>query len=196
MQFRTECWRLHANTLPRVWRHCGGCGEAVVYECSERFRVNAQKKVIDVWLIYKCARCHATWNYPIVSRRSVSEVSSELRYAFEQNDPCIARKYAFDTNALSRPCHRIELGESVEVVRTRLHVDSQIGDRIYIDIDYPCNWRLDRLLSRELRVSRAQLCMWDEAGRIKVHPETRRRLRTRIESSLDVVFVGLDALGA
>jgi hypothetical protein len=50
-------------------------------------------------------------------------------------------------------------------------------------------------LSRELRVSRGQLSVWDEAGQIKVYPETRKRLRTRIRSSLEVVLVGLNALG-
>ena len=195
MRFRTERWRVHANTLPRVWRHCSGCGETGAYECSENFRVNAQKKIIDVWLIYKCSTCDATWNYPIVSRRAVSDISCELRYSFEQNDACLARKYAFDTNALRRYSNRIEFGEAVEVVRTRMHVDNEIGDRIQIEVDHACHWRLDKLLSRQLHVSRGQLAAWGEAGKIEVRPQTRKSLSMRIQSSLEVVLVGLNALG-
>jgi hypothetical protein len=57
---------------------CASCSTARAFVCSERFRVNAQKKSLDVWLNYRCECCEDVWKFPLLERRSVSELGPAL----------------------------------------------------------------------------------------------------------------------
>lgn len=68
--------------------------------CSGDFRVNANAKLLDVWLIYKCGRCGATWNLPVYSRVRAASLPVGLLEKFTQNDPVLCERYAFDKGLL------------------------------------------------------------------------------------------------
>lgn len=38
------------------------------FVCLEKFRINSQKSLSDVWLVYKSKKNNATWNMTILSR--------------------------------------------------------------------------------------------------------------------------------
>ncbi|MED1874141.1 DUF1062 domain-containing protein [Brevibacillus borstelensis] len=40
---------------PPAIKYCKKCGKKTEYVCSGLFRVNAQCKYLDIWLIYKCS---------------------------------------------------------------------------------------------------------------------------------------------
>ena len=61
-------WKIECAGLPTAERHCKKCGAWRAFECSGCFRVNAQKRMLDVWLIYKCPECDDTWNMTVLSR--------------------------------------------------------------------------------------------------------------------------------
>ena len=63
-------WKIEPLGLPLVLRHCKKCGKTAEFICSGQFRVNAQRKYLDIWLIYKCAKCDTTWNAAVYSRVS------------------------------------------------------------------------------------------------------------------------------
>lgn len=86
----------------RVRRHCKKCGGKREFVSSGLFRVNANKRKLDVWLVYRCARCGASWNLPIYERVSVGRLSPEEREGFAQNDAALARQYAMDAALLAR----------------------------------------------------------------------------------------------
>ena len=48
-------WDIRYCDLPAVLRYCKKCRKKSEYICSGEFRVNAQQKVLDILLIYKCA---------------------------------------------------------------------------------------------------------------------------------------------
>ncbi len=52
-------WRVTPLQPPLVRRHCSRCAAARAFACSLKFRTNAQKKRLDVWLIYRCSACAA-----------------------------------------------------------------------------------------------------------------------------------------
>lgn len=57
--------------------------------------MNAQKRNIDVWLIYKCAACDSTYNLTILSRTKPERIEKELFVKFSENDEDLSRRYAF-----------------------------------------------------------------------------------------------------
>lgn len=59
--------------------------------------MNAQKRNLDVWLIYRCAACDSTYNLTILSRTKPELIEKELFRKFSENDEELARKYAFSS---------------------------------------------------------------------------------------------------
>ena len=47
---------------------CGRCGKKQTFVTTGKFRVNANKNKVDIWLIYQCARCRHTLNIPVYER--------------------------------------------------------------------------------------------------------------------------------
>ena len=70
-----------------IVRGCAGCGGKSTYRCADRFRVNANGKRLDVWLIYRCERCKHTYNLPVYSRVLRDALSAEEYRALLANDP-------------------------------------------------------------------------------------------------------------
>ena len=91
-----ERWEIHQDGVPALRRFCPGCGCERPFVSSGKFRMNANGRRLDVWLIYKCPACGTTWNMEVVARTPVSELSPGRLRAYESNDPAAARAYACD----------------------------------------------------------------------------------------------------
>ncbi len=174
MASSSERWRIRPLGLPRPWRYCASCASARAFVCSERFRVNAQKKSLDVWLKYRCESCDDVWKFPLYERRSVSDLGAAVE-AFARHDPAAVWKYAFDIARLRPHVIRIDTDVRVEVERTSIACESvQAGNvSITFDVPFPCDMRLDRLLATQLGISRSSL-------ERRVVPEHRAALRKRV----------------
>lgn len=83
-----------------ILRRCGGCGKKMAFVCSGKFRVNANGRRLDVWLIYRCERCGRTLNVPIYERVPPERLSPEIYEGFLENDRELAMEYAGDRGFL------------------------------------------------------------------------------------------------
>lgn len=97
---KTIQWRVGATSAPAALRPCGACGAEARFESTGRFRVNAQKKRLDVWLIYRCAACGSVWNCAVVSRGRPGGVGRERLERFMGNDLGLALECALDAGLL------------------------------------------------------------------------------------------------
>ena len=87
-------WEIKATNTPLLIKKCSRCNHDRFYS-SEKFRVNAQKKNIDVWLIYRCQSCDCTTNMTIFSRVKTGAIDKSLYLQLSENDPKMAWTYAF-----------------------------------------------------------------------------------------------------
>lgn len=172
-------WRVAPLHPPRPRRHCASCNATTSFVCSGRFRTNAQKKLMDVWLIYRCGACDATWNMPVVERRPVTRIPPEDLHSFLQNDPTAATQHAFDLSRLARHSDRIDHDTTMTVER-RI-VSGEAADaasvEVRIALSRPCRPRLDLLLAHELNVTRSRLLNAYEAGALELAPVTPKAMR-------------------
>ncbi len=83
-----------------IIRRCGGCGKKKSFVCSGKFRVNANGRRLDVWLIYRCEKCGRTLNVPIYERVPPERIPPELYDRFLENDRKLAVEYAGDRGFL------------------------------------------------------------------------------------------------
>ena len=182
MGLRSERWRIRPLELPRPWRYCASCAAAQAFVCSERFRVNAQKKSLDVWLNYRCACCEDVWKFPLFERRSASELGAAALDGFARHDPAAVWKYAFDIVRLRPHVIRVDTDIRVQVERIELACAEAEEGRscVHFDVPFPCDIRLDRLLASELGVSRGVVQGWYERAQLQVWPEQRGALSKRV----------------
>ncbi len=86
----------------QVLRNCPGCGCRAAYESTGSFRVNANGKRIDVWLIYRCKSCGHTYNLTIYERVKPEDIPGEEYRRFLENDGETALRYGMDKGVFAR----------------------------------------------------------------------------------------------
>lgn len=89
-------WEIKVKNTPTLKRKCNRCNCNRFY-CSNKFRMNAQKRNIDVWLIYRCIECDSTYNLTILSRTKPELIKKDLFLKFSENNQALAWEYAFSS---------------------------------------------------------------------------------------------------
>ncbi|WP_347219964.1 DUF1062 domain-containing protein [Chryseobacterium sp.] len=87
-------WEVKAQNTPLLKKKCNHC-DSERFHCSDKFRLNAQKKNIDIWLIYRCVKCHHRYNMTIFSRIRTESISKEMFNRLSENNVDLAWEYAF-----------------------------------------------------------------------------------------------------
>lgn len=88
-------WQVCPASPPPILRHCRRCGPSH-FLSTGKFRVNAQKKTLDVWLIWQCESCGQTWNMEIFSRVARQALPPAQLRAYTENQQALAFRCAFD----------------------------------------------------------------------------------------------------
>ena len=87
-------WEIKVKSTPTLKRKCNHCSSNRFY-CSDKFRLNSQKRNMDVWLIYRCVECDSTYNLTILSRTKPELIKKDLFLKFSENNEAMAWEYAF-----------------------------------------------------------------------------------------------------
>lgn len=85
-----------------VYHRCGGCGKKQIFKNTGKFRVNANGKRVDVWLIYRCIKCKHSWNLTIYDKKKPTKIPPDEYRLFMENDVGLAYKYGNDIEFLKR----------------------------------------------------------------------------------------------
>jgi hypothetical protein len=101
-----------STAAPTIRWRCPTCHRPEDFATSERFRANANGKLVDIWLVYRCRRCDATKNLTVVERTPVRKVSPGLLRAAEHNDAATARRLARDLDLLRRNGAAVGAGDA------------------------------------------------------------------------------------
>jgi hypothetical protein len=146
-------WKVSALEAPRVLRRCPRCDTPRRFASSGKFRVNAQKRRLDVWLVYRCEGCRYNWDATVVERSTPEDLGPLRLGQYERNDPEAAWRCAFAVPGADR------------AVPYRVERPGDLG-RLYIQLCDPLRVRLDRLLAGELGLTRAEVARRMDDGRI------------------------------
>lgn len=87
-------WEVKVQNTPLLKKKCNHC-DSNRFHCSDKFRLNAQKKNIDIWLIYRCVKCSHRYNMTLFSRIRTESISKEFFNRLSENDAELAWEYAF-----------------------------------------------------------------------------------------------------
>lgn len=146
-------WNIQYCAPPTVLRHCKKCGKKSEYVCSGEFRVNAQQKSLDIWLIYKCVHCNTTWNSTIYSRVPPQRLGSALLERFHGNDEILAMQYAMDIPLLQKNGAEIKL-PVYQVIGEDVSLEKEVS--IKIQSQYFLPLKISSVLRTKLGISQRE----------------------------------------
>lgn len=98
----TVTWTVTPVGYQHIAKRCPACNVKRDFAPSGAIRVNSQKKLLDIWSIYKCTHCDYTWNIALFSRLHVSKINRKLLQRLMQNDAAMVHYYAADLATLKR----------------------------------------------------------------------------------------------
>ena len=175
-------WTLVPSHAPMPWHHCPTCATARAFRSSGKIRLNANGRRLDAWLIYRCAACDQTWNRALFERRAVQRIAPADLDALQQSAPACVEPFEHDVAALRRQAVRVDLCDDAAVIKPvrpngvvrYAHVELTLAVR------HATGCRLDRVLARELGVSRTQLQALDKSCALTVKGGGRKALHRSI----------------
>jgi hypothetical protein len=152
-------WRVEALALPTLSLPCARCARVSSFRCTERFRVNANGGLLDVWLLYRCEACAEVHKERIHRRVRPDGLAPALLDAYQGDSPAVVARCAFAVARGAEVAYR--------VVRGALPACGALAARIAQP--EPCGVRWDRLLARELGWSRSRALREAGCGRVRVN---------------------------
>ena len=169
-------WEVKARNTPLLKRICSQCDGDRFY-CSGKFRINAQKKYIDIWLIYRCIKCDNTYNMTIFSRTKTELINKDLFNKFLENNTETAWEYAFSRETSRK--NNVELDfSSVEydIRFDNISVEDILnfnGEIVTFKIKYPFDFslKLSSVIRKCLNLSANKLNKLIEAKVITIQEE-------------------------
>lgn len=185
-------WEVNYLSAPHIIRYCKKCQTKTEYQCSGAFRINAQKKTIDVWLIYKCIHCDSTWNMTIFSRIHQKSIPLPLLEGFHANDEELALKYSLDYKLLQKNGVDMCLPD---FTITGDDIPFGIPVELIIKAPAPAQYKITKLLRLNMGLSNNELSKLIETGAIKsedMTPVNKMTLKEETRVLIHLVsYIGL-----
>jgi hypothetical protein len=167
--------------LPTVLRRCHACASER-FRANGKFRVNANHKLLDAWLLVLCTGCGDTAKLAVLERMNVRSVRPGLLDRMHDNDPGLAAELLQDPVVRRRnrialdwdDAWRLDTGGSDHLDREVIDVSVRFAARIPV--------RPVRLIAEGLGLSRA------EVGRLIVEGKVVSAVRLTGRLSGDFTF--------
>lgn len=166
---RKALWAVRQSALPTVVRSCPDCS-GTRHRPSGKLRVNANGKLLDVWLLLNCAACDRTSKVPVHERVHVSSLEPDRRVAYENNDPAVVRGLTMSASLAAKNGYRLDWTAAWELeTRTPLYaLDDPTPLTVQVSFELPAPIRVERLLMRGFGLSRTEIRRMVGDGRIRL----------------------------
>ncbi|MBX4264400.1 DUF1062 domain-containing protein [Clostridium estertheticum] len=158
-------WDIQYLSSPPAIKYCKKCGKKTEHLCSGLFRINAQRKYLDIWLIYKCSDCDSTWNMTIYSRINPKSIAPEMLEGFYSNNGELSKKYAMDTELIRN--NGAEVGfPKYKILGANINFNTPI--ELHIRSSYPSRLKVSSLLREKMNLSQTAFEQMIISGSIRV----------------------------
>ncbi|GAA1233410.1 hypothetical protein GCM10009665_24620 [Kitasatospora nipponensis] len=166
---RKARWAVRQSALPTVVRPCPDCS-GTRHRPSGKIRVNANGKLLDVWLLLSCAGCDRTSKVPVHERVHVSTLEPARREAYENNDPSVVWELTMSAALAAKNGYRLDwTGTWAVESRMPLYaLDDPTPLTVLVGFEVPAPVRVERLLMLGLGLSRTEVRRMVGDGRIRL----------------------------
>jgi hypothetical protein len=166
---RKALWAVRESGLPAVVKPCMDC-TGTRHHPAGKFRVNANGKLLDVWLLLCCAACGRTSKVPVHERVHVQWLEHARRLAYETNNPAMVRELAMSVSLAVKNGYRLDWTGTWELETDMPFCppDDPAPLGVLISFELPVPVRVERLLTLGLGLSRAEVRRMVADGRIRL----------------------------
>lgn len=184
---RKARWAVRPSNLPAIVRPCPGCA-GTRHHPSGKFRVNANGKLLDVWLLLHCGGCARTSKVPVHERVHVQSLEPARRTAYEANDPATVRELAMSASLAARNGYRHDWAGAWELETDTPHcpLPGPFRLEVLVSFELPAPVRVERLLMHGLGLSRTAVRRMVGDGRIRLPMHLTPEARTHQDFELHV----------
>ncbi|RBQ16676.1 hypothetical protein DP939_28735 [Spongiactinospora rosea] len=148
-------WTVRRTRLPLLAMRCPDCRAEASTVGEGRFRINANGKLLDVWLLVRCAGCARTSKVTVHERVPVRSLDPARLRAFESNDQALVARTLLDPAVARR--NRFVLDW-----RGAWRLESSVVEAAWpyrVDVGFldPVPVRPERLIAQGLGISRGEV---------------------------------------
>lgn len=173
-------WKIIPKETPALEIICTRCHNNR-FICSNKFRINSNKKLSDVWLIYKCSHCENTWKMNILSRKNLSHLDHSLFRCFQDNDVDLAWRYAFNKSIAKNNKVRLNSHVNIEIVDHQgTFTLFENSFSIVITSEYELSMSIKKILQQKLNLSANQIERLYREGAIVINEDKNQDLAKKI----------------
>lgn len=164
-------WVIRELGLPAIVKACVSC-RSMRHHPTGKFRVNANGKLLDVWMLICCELCGRTSKIPIHERICVRALESVRRRMFENNDPAMVRELAMDEALARQAAYQLDWSGTWELETDMPFYELERADpaplKVIIRFELPVPIRVEKLLTTGFGRSRSAMRGMVDSGRIRL----------------------------
>lgn len=168
---RKALWVVKELGLPVIVKTCVSCRSAR-HRPTGKFRVNANGKLLDVWMLIGCESCGRTSKIPIHERVQVPALRGERLLGFENNDPAVVRHLVMDAALAGRAGYQLDWNGTWELETDLPFYDLEGADpaplEVVVRFELPAPIRVGKLLTAGFGRSRSAVRGLVDSGRIRL----------------------------
>jgi hypothetical protein len=155
---RKSLWVVRELGLPAIVKPCTSC-RSTRHHPTGKFRVNANGKLLDVWLLVCCDLCGGTSKIPVHERIHVRALENSRLVMYQNNDFAAVRELAMSASLAGRSKYRLDWSGT-----WRLETDAPFSAleelapiTVLVRFELPAPIRVEKLLMLGFGLSRARL---------------------------------------
>ncbi|GAA2563669.1 DUF1062 domain-containing protein [Winogradskya consettensis] len=168
---RKALWVVRELGLPAIVKACVVC-RSNLHRPTGKIRVNANGKLLDVWLLIGCDLCDRTSKIPVHERINVKALDHDRLLMFENNDPAMVRELTMDTMLAARSAYRLDWTGTWELETDMPFYDLTGADpasfEVVVRFELPAPVRVENLLTAGFGLSRPVVRGLVSSGRIQL----------------------------
>ncbi|WP_178378418.1 DUF1062 domain-containing protein [Nocardiopsis flavescens] len=165
-------WAVRRTRLPLLVLPCADCARERATTGRGRFRVNANGKLLQVWLLVGCTGCDRTGRLTVHERVPVRSLPADLLAGYTANAPSLVASVLLDPATARRNRFSLDWEGCWELDAPPVPQGPR-PVRVDVAFEDPVPVRPERLIARALGISRAETARRVEADL----PLERRRAR-------------------
>jgi len=168
---RKALWVVRELGLPTIVKTCVSC-RSTRHRPTGKFRVNANHKLLDVWMLIGCEMCDRTSKIPVHERINVQALERKRLLMFENNDPAMVRHLVMDAALAGKAAYQLDWSGTWELETDMPFYELECAGppslEVIVRFELPAPIRVEKLLTAGFGLSRSAARGLVDSGRIRL----------------------------
>ena len=150
-------WIVRRTRLPLLSLRCVDCRSESATTGEGRFRVNANGKLLDVWLLARCVSCDRTGKLTVRQRAPVRSFDPAELDGYQASDPGLVASTLLDPLFARRNHFSLDWSGAWELNIPTALVDEECPVKVEVVFEDPVPVRPERLIAQGLGFTRNEV---------------------------------------